>query len=407
MLKKPQEYIPFLTLDHLQAHSKTILVRLDLNLPLVGGQVSDLTRLERSLPTLRELVLQGAKVVVMAHLGRPQGEDKSLSLAPIFKALKDALAPTPVFFCPVAHGPRVMEAIHALHKGEVLLLENIRFVEGEEKNDPAFAAEMATWGDVYVNDAFSAAHRAHVSTEGIAHLLPSYAGRLMEEELAALHRALENPTPPLMAIVGGSKVSTKLSLLENLTSKVDTLVIGGAMANTFLAAQGDAVGASLYEPDLLHTARALLSKGCKILLPEDVVVAKSLEDGSSCLTRLRGEIKNDEKIFDIGPRTCAKILETMKDCHTLLWNGPVGVFEIPPFDGGTTTIARGAAHLTQAGSLLSVAGGGDTVAALAHAGVLSDFTYVSTAGGAFLEWLEGKSLPGVVALGNFNQNHAQ
>ncbi|MBI2707529.1 MAG: phosphoglycerate kinase [Proteobacteria bacterium] len=386
-----------LTLDHLQAYNKRVLVRLDLNLPLQNGQLSDLTRLKRSLPTLKELTAQGAKVIVMAHLGRPKGEDKSLSLAPIFKALKEAMAPTPVFFCEASQGPRVKEAINALQNGELLLLENIRFVEGEEKNDPTFAKEMATWGDVYVNDAFSAAHRAHASTEGIAHLLPSYAGRLMEEELRALHLALDAPTPPLIAIVGGAKISTKLPLLENLIPKIDSLVIGGAMANTFLKAQGYAVGASLYESDLLDTARDLLSKGCDILLPEDVVVAKSLED-SAPITRLRGEVKNDEKIFDIGPLTCARILDKMKDCHTLLWNGPLGVFETPPFDAGTTTVARGAARLTQEGSLLSVAGGGDTVAALSHAGVLEDFTYVSTAGGAFLEWLEGKPLPGVIAL---------
>jgi len=385
------------TLDTLEARNKRVLVRLDLNLPLQNGQVSDLTRLERSLPTLKELIAQGVKVIVMAHLGRPKGEDKSFSLVPVFKALKEAMAPTPVFFCEAAQGPRVKDAIHSLQTGEILLLENIRFVEGEEKNDPAFAKEMATWGDVYVNDAFSAAHRAHVSTEGIAHFLPSYAGRLMEEELHALHLALEAPTPPLMAIVGGAKISTKLPLLENLISKVDTLVIGGAMANTFLKAQGYEVGASLYEPDLLDTARHILSHGPAILLPEDVVVATSLETPSP-LTRLKEAVKKDEKIFDIGPLTCKRILEKMKECRTLLWNGPLGVFETPPFDAGTTTVARGAAHLTQEGALLSVAGGGDTVAALSHAGVLDGFTYVSTAGGAFLEWLEGKPLPGVVAL---------
>lgn len=385
------------TLDNLEGYNKRILVRLDLNLPLQNGVLSDLTRLERSLPTLKELIAQGAKIIVMAHLGRPKGEDKSFSLAPVFKALREAMAPTPVFFCETSQGPQVKEAINSLQNGEILLLENIRFVEGEEKNDPAFAKEMATWGDVYVNDAFSAAHRAHVSTEGIAHLLPSYAGRLMEEELKALHLALEVPTHPLMAIVGGAKVSTKLPLLENLLPKVDTLVIGGAMANTFLRAQGYEIGASLYEPALLDTARHILSKDCEILLPEDVIVAKSLED-SAPSTHLRGEVKNDEKIFDIGPLTCKKILEKMKDCRTLLWNGPLGVFETPPFDAGTTTVARGVARLTQEGFLLSVAGGGDTVAALSHAGVLDDFTYVSTAGGAFLEWLEGKSLPGVIAL---------
>jgi phosphoglycerate kinase len=386
------------TLDTLHARGQRVLVRLDLNLPLQNGQVTDLTRLERSLPTLKELVQQGAKVIVMAHLGRPQGEDKTLSLAPIAKALEKAMSPTPVFFCEAAQGPRVLQAINALENGQILLLENIRFVEGEEKNDPHFASEMASWGDVYVNDAFSAAHRAHVSTEAIAHLLPKYAGRLMEKELEALHLALESPKHPLMAVVGGAKVSTKLPLLENLIPKVDVLVIGGAMANTFLSAQGHDVGASLYEPNLLETARTILAQGCDILLPCDVVVAESLDGNPHPTTRAVGEVRGGEKIFDIGPKTIQKILEKMKACHTLLWNGPLGVFETPPFDEGTNAVARGGAALTRAGALLSVAGGGDTVAALAHADVLNDFTYVSTAGGAFLEWLEGTPLPGVEAL---------
>lgn len=388
----------FSTLDRLNAADKRVLLRLDLNLPLQNGRLTDLTRLERSLPTLRELVSQGAKVIVLAHLGRPKGEDKSLTLAPISHALEQALSPTPVHFCEAAHGPLVTKAIQDLGTGEILLLENIRFVEGEEKNDPAFIQEMATWADVYVNDAFSAAHRAHASTEGIAHVLPSYAGRLMESELKALNLALGHPKRPLMAIVGGAKISTKLPLLENLLSKVDTLVIGGAMANTFLSAQGYSVGASLYELDLLETARSLLSKGFNILLPHDVVVATTLEDKDSLKVRLVSEVRQDEKIFDIGPLTCDAIIEKMRSCHTLLWNGPLGVFEIPPFDKGTTCVAQAAAQLTQTGSLLSVGGGGDTVSALIHAGVLEDFTYVSTAGGAFLEWLEGKPLPGVEAL---------
>ena len=392
----------FSTLDRLNAADKRVLLRLDLNLPLQNGRLTDLTRLERSLPTLRELVSQGAKVIVLAHLGRPKGEDKSLTLAPISHALEQALSPTPVHFCEAAHGPLVTKAIQDLGTGEVLLLENIRFVEGEEKNDPAFIQEMATWADVYVNDAFSAAHRAHASTEGIAHVLPSYAGRLMESELKALNLALEHPKRPLMAIVGGAKVSTKLPLLENLLSKVDTLVIGGAMANTFLSAQGYSVGASLYEVELLETARTLLSKGHNILLPHDIVVAKTLEDKDSLKVRLVSEVRQDEKIFDIGPLTCDTIIEKMRSCHTLLWNGPLGVFEIPPFDKGTTCVAQAAAQLTQTGNFLSVGGGGDTVSALIHAGVLEDFTYVSTAGGAFLEWLEGKSLPGVEALSSIH-----
>lgn len=388
----------FQTLDDLKAKGKRVLVRLDLNLPLNNGHVTDLTRLERSLPTLKELVAQGAKVIVLSHLGRPKGEDKSLTLAPIAKALEKAIAPTPVFFSEAYQGDGVKKAIQSIADGEILLIENVRFREEEEKNNPAFAQEMAQWGDVYVNDAFSTAHRSHASTEGIAHLLPAYAGRLMEEELKALDLALTHPQRPLMAIVGGAKVSTKLPLLENLLPKVDMLVIGGAMANTFLAAQGHPVGASLYEPDLLETARHLLAKGPQILLPQDVVVAPNLDDPREMRNCRVDEVKREDKIFDVGPLTCSYILEKMRACHTLLWNGPLGVFEKPPFDKGTGDIAKGAAHLTREGSLTSVAGGGDTVAALAHAGVVQDFTYVSTAGGAFLEWLEGRPLPGVLAL---------
>lgn len=390
----------FLTLDHLQAQGKRVLVRLDLNLPIHKGEVTDLTRLTRSLPTLKELALKGAKVIVMAHRGRPQGKDPSLTLAPIAQALKQAMAPTPVFFCDTCQGPEIDERIKSLQTGEILLLENIRFVDGEEKNDPDFARQMANWADIYVNDAFSTSHRAHASTEGIAHLLPSYAGRLMEEELKALDMALAHPKRPLMAIVGGAKVSTKLPLLDHLLKKVDVLVVGGAMANTFLAALGHDVGASLYEPDLMETAKQLLAKGCEIILPEDGVVATNLEEVESIRTCTLSDLKSDEKIFDMGPLTCERILDRLKSCHTLLWNGPVGVFEVPPFDEGTTTLAQAVGRLTREGSLVSVAGGGDTVSALAHARAVDDFTYVSTAGGAFLEWLEGKPLPGVVALRN-------
>lgn len=386
------------SLDTLDASGKRVLVRLDLNLPFHKGKITDLTRLKRTLPTVRTLIAQGAKVIIMAHLGRPRGKDKSLSLSPIATALQEALAPTSVFFCKASQGLQVTDTIQALQNGQVLLLENIRFNEGEEKNDPAFVKEMASWGDVYVNDAFSIAHRSHASTEGIAHLLPSYAGQLMVEELSALQRALTTPQRPLMAIIGGAKISTKLSLLENLLTTVDILVVGGAMATTFLAAQGYDVGASLYEPDLLDVAREILRKSPHIILPEDAVVAKTLDDIFSQETRLIKDICAQEKIFDIGPLTVAKILDHMKTCHTLLWNGPLGVFEVAPFDQGTTKVAHGAARLTQTGSLLSIAGGGETVAALSVAHVLQDFTYVSTAGGAFLAWLEGKSLPGVDAL---------
>ena len=389
-------YLP--TLELLNASLKRILVRLDLNLPLYQGEITDLTRLERSLPTIRELVAQNAKVIILTHLGRPKGIDTNLSLAPIADALRTALAPTPVSFCRVPQGPYVKEAIDLLQPGQILLVENIRFVEGEEKNDPVFVQELASWGDAYVNDAFSTSHRAHASTEGIAHFLPQYAGRLMEAEINALTQALDAPRRPLMAIVGGSKISTKLPLLENLISKVDLLVIGGGMANTLLAAQGVNVGASLYEPDLLETARSLLKNAPAILLPEDVVVATDLNYPLSRDVRTLSEIQPNEKIFDLGPRTCELILERMTKCHTLLWNGPLGVFEVPPFDQGTTQVAQGAAQLTREGSLISVAGGGDTLAALAHANALDDFTYASTAGGAFLEWIEGKTLPGVAAL---------
>lgn len=388
----------FKTLDDFNAQGKCALVRLDLNLPLKDGQVSDATRLKRVLPTLKELTSQGAKVIILSHLGRPKGDDPSLSLKPVADALKASMNSTPVIFCEASYGPLVQQAIDEMPAGSILLLENIRFNKEEEQNDDEFARLLASWGDVYVNDAFSASHRAHASTQGITHFLPSYAGRLMEEELNALEQSLGHPERPLMAIVGGAKVSTKLPLLENLLPKVDVMVIGGAMANTFLAAQGHEVGASLYEPDLVDTAHAMLAKGQSILLPQDVIVSHDLDDKASIKTCLVKDVQSNDKIFDIGPQTCNTILEAMKTCKTLLWNGPLGVFERPPFDQGTNTLARKAAELTREGKLLTVAGGGDTVAALSHANVLGDFTYVSTAGGAFLEWLEGKPLPGVEAL---------
>ncbi|MBL8677192.1 MAG: phosphoglycerate kinase, partial [Alphaproteobacteria bacterium] len=335
----------FKTLDDIEADGKVagkcVLVRLDLNLPLQEGQVTDLTRLERSLPTLRELASKKAKVIVVAHLGRPKGGyDRAFTLAPIAEALKKAMAPTSVFFCKESQGPHVKEAIDHVGEGEILLLENIRFVKGEEKNDPAFIQEMVTWADVYVNDAFSTAHRAHASTEGIAHLLPSFAGRQMEQELKTLERVLEYPEAPMMAIIGGAKVSTKLPLLKNLLPKVDILVIGGAMANTFLAAKGYDIGASLYEPDLMGSSLELM-KGEKVLLPLDVIVADSLDDPKNHQHRGLSFIEPAEKIFDIGPATIAHILKTMERCHTLLWNGPLGVFEVPPFDYATNAVAQG------------------------------------------------------------------
>lgn len=390
----------FLTLDDFDPKNKRILVRLDLNVPIKDGKILDLTRLKRSLPTLRELASKGARVIVLSHLGRPQGEDPNLSLAAVAHALKEATSPIPVSFCPYVQGPRVLKAIDELQPGHILLLENIRFVNGEEKNDPHFVEEMSHWADVYVNDAFSASHRAHASTEGIAHFLPAYAGRLMEEELKALQVSLESAEHPLMAIVGGAKVSTKLPLLENLLSKVDVLVIGGAMANTFLAAQKKPVGKSIYEPELTSTALDLMGRGADIVLPVDVVVAQGLETPESVRTCRVAEVKEDEMILDVGPLTCDLILDKLKACKTLLWNGPLGYFEVAPFSKGTRTVAQGAAQLTREAKLISVAGGGDTVSALSKSNVLHDFTYVSTAGGAFLEWLEGKPLPGVVALYN-------
>jgi phosphoglycerate kinase len=378
----------FLTLNDVNPKGKRVLVRLDLNVPIQNGKVTDITRLERSLPTLKELTSKGAQVIVMSHLGRPQGVDPSLTLTPIAEALQQELAPIPVHF---SNHP------HDIKDGEILLLENIRFHGGEEKNDPVFVKEMSAWGDIYVNDAFSTAHRAHASTEGIAHLLPSYAGRLMEEELNALQMALETPKRPLLAIVGGAKISTKLPLLENLLKRVDGLVVGGAMANTLLSAKGFPIGGSLYEPELKEMAMEILNSEKEIILPFDVVVSNNFhKPGIS--TRLIKDVLPTDKIFDIGPATVNHIYHKMKTSHTLLWNGPLGVFETPPFNRGTICVAEGAAHLTREGSLITVAGGGDTVAALSQAGVLDAFTYVSTAGGAFLEWLEGKTLPGVLAL---------
>jgi phosphoglycerate kinase len=368
------------------------------------GKVTDATRIERLAPTIRELAGAGARVVVLSHFGRPDGQRRDdMSLRPLAGALSGALGGAPVSFASDCIGPEARAMVDRLADGQVGLLENLRFHAGEEANDPAFAAELARLGDVYVNDAFSAAHRAHASTAALARLLPSAAGRLMQAELEALGRALEHPRRPLAAIVGGSKVSSKLDLLGNLLSRVDLLVIGGGMANTFLFAEGVDVGRSLCERDMAPTARdiarAARDAGKRILLPVDVVVAPGLADGAAAATVAVDAIPADRMVLDIGPRSVSATAEALSGCRTLVWNGPVGAFEHAPFDAGTTAIAKEVARLVAAGRLDAIAGGGDTVAALAHAGVEDRLTYVSTAGGAFLEWLEGKTLPGVAALG--------
>jgi phosphoglycerate kinase len=392
----------FRTLDTLEAHGRRVLLRADLNVPMQDGKVSDLTRLERLSPTIRELAEKGAKVVVLSHFDRPKGTRvAAMSLRPVAEALESVLG-RPVGFAEDCIGPAAEAAVAAMQPGDVVVLENTRFHAGEEQNDPGFADALAELGDVYVNDAFSAAHRAHASTEALAHRLPAYAGRLMQAELEALEKALGNPARPLAAIVGGAKVSTKLDLLGNLVGRVDHLVIGGAMANTFLAARGVAVGRSLQEPELHDTARGIEAKaraaGCAILLPIDAVVARELRAGAPSETVLIDAVPADAMILDVGPLTAAAILERLAACRTLVWNGPLGAFETPPFDAATVRVAKGVAGLTKAGQLLSVAGGGDTVAALRHAGVAEELSYVSAAGGAFLEWMEGKTLPGVAAL---------
>ncbi|MFZ5912739.1 MAG: phosphoglycerate kinase [Pseudomonadota bacterium] len=390
------------TLDELEVAGKRVIVRVDINVPIKDGKVTDATRIARVAPTIAELAGKGARVILLAHFGRPKGKVVSdMSLAPVREPLAAALGRN-VLFAADCTGQLAQAAAQSLNDGEVLLLENTRFHEGEEKNDPDLAREFASLGDLYVNDAFSAAHRAHASTEGIAHLLPSAAGRGMQAELDALGKALGNPARPLVAVVGGAKISSKLDLLGNLVSKADCLVIGGGMANTFLAAQGQPVGASLCEHDLGSTAREILvmakAANCEILLPEHVVVAKEFKAGASSRTIALSEIEADDMILDLGADAISHIISRFETARTLVWNGPLGAFEIAPFDAGTVAAARAAARLTKAGRLLSVAGGGDTVAALNQAGVTEDFSYVSTAGGAFLEWLEGKELPGVKAL---------
>ncbi|MCA1956786.1 phosphoglycerate kinase [Zymomonas sp.] len=393
----------FRTLDDIgDVKGKRVLVREDLNVPMDGDRVTDDTRLRAAIPTVNELAEKGAKVLILAHFGRPKGQpNPEMSLARIKDALAGVLG-RPVHFINDIKGDAAAKAVDALNPGAVALLENTRFYAGEEKNDPALAAEVAKLGDFYVNDAFSAAHRAHVSTEGLAHKLPAFAGRAMQKELEALEAALGKPTHPVAAVVGGAKVSTKLDVLTNLVSKVDHLIIGGGMANTFLAAQGVDVGKSLCEHELKDTVKGIFAAaektGCKIHLPSDVVVAKEFKANPPIRTIPVSDVAADEMILDVGPKAVAALTEVLKASKTLVWNGPLGAFEIEPFDKATVALAKEAAALTKAGSLISVAGGGDTVAALNHAGVAKDFSFVSTAGGAFLEWMEGKELPGVKAL---------
>jgi phosphoglycerate kinase len=393
----------FKTLDDLtDPAGKRALVRVDLNVPMDGDRVTDATRIERVLPTIRELSDKGAKVVLLAHFGRPKGERvASMSLAPVAPAVATLLG-KPVAFANDCIGQSAADAIGAMANGDVLLLENTRYHKGEEKNDPEFASALAANGDIYVNDAFSAAHRAHGSTEGIAKLLPAYAGRTMQTELEALGSALGEPVRPVLAVVGGAKVSSKIDLLENLVSRVDMLVIGGGMANTFLAAQGVDVGNSLCEHDLAETAKKIIAAAaaanCEIVLPDDAVVAREFKAGADNETVALDAIPSDGMILDVGKASIETIKTKIDAAKTLVWNGPLGAFEIAPFDKATVAAARHAAENTKAGKLNSVAGGGDTVAALNHAGAAQSFSYVSTAGGAFLEWLEGKELPGVKAL---------
>ena len=392
----------FHTLDSAVLKDKRVLVRVDLNVPMENGKVSDATRIDRILPTLREITAKGGKAILLAHFGRPKnGPDAANSLKPVAAALSEHLG-RPVAFASDCVGEAAQTAISKMADGDVLLLENTRFHKGEEKNDPALVAQMAALGDVYVNDAFSAAHRAHASTEGLAKKLPAYAGRTMQAEIEALSKALEKPARPLGAVVGGAKVSSKLELLGNLTKKVDFLIIGGGMANTFLAAQGKKVGKSLCEHDMLDTAREILKNAaankCQIVLPTDAVAATEFKAHAPSRVVSVDHVGDAEMILDAGPRSVAEVEAVLGVLKTLVWNGPFGAFELEPFDAATNAVAKVAARLTQDGKLLSVAGGGDTVSALNHAGVADKFTYVSTAGGAFLEWLEGKVLPGVEAL---------
>jgi len=391
----------FRTLDDVDVRGKRVLLRVDLNVPMENGHVTDATRLERVAPTIAEISSHGGKVVLLAHFGRPKGPDPRQSLKPVAGALSQVIQ-KPVAFADACIGDVAEKAIGAMKDGDILCLENTRFHQEEEKNDPAFVAELAKLGDIWVNDAFSAAHRAHASTEGLGHKLPAYAGRTMQAELDALNKALEAPARPVIAIIGGAKVSTKIDLLENLVGKVDALVIGGGMANTFLHAQGVNIGKSLAEKDLAATALRIMEKAasanCAVILPVDAVVAQQFAAHASSHAYGIDAIPPEGMILDVGPQSIERIRAAIDDAATLVWNGPLGAFELPPFDRGTVAAARHAAARTRTRKLISVAGGGDTVAALNQAGVANDFTYVSTAGGAFLEWMEGKPLPGVEVL---------
>jgi phosphoglycerate kinase len=397
------------TIDGLDVKGKRVLVRADLNVPIEAGTVADATRIKRVLPTISKLTQGGAKVILMSHLGRPEGERKpETSLKPVATKLQEMLSGGPVRFIGDCVGTEVESGVKSLGQGEVAMLENLRYHQGEEKNDTSFARQLASLGDIYVNDAFSSAHRAHASIEAIAHELPSYAGDLMMAEIGALGRALESPERPVMAIVGGAKVSTKIDVLTNLVSRMDVLVVGGGMANTFLNAQGVNVGNSLYEPDFVSTvkdisAQAKLS-GCEIMLPVDEVIAKELAPGTEWRICDVNAIPSDMMVLDQGPKSIERLKKRLGEMRTLLWNGPLGAFEIEPFCEGTLALAREAGRLSKEGKLISVAGGGDTVRALNMAGVAQDFTYVSTAGGAFLEWLAGRQLPAVIALASSQAN---
>jgi len=390
-------------IDSAEVAGKRVLVRADLNVPMADGEVTDATRIEQVLPLVGDLSRRGATVVLMAHFGRPKGKRVAeMSLKPVADTIAEMVAPISVSFAPDCIGEAAKAAVDALEPGGVCVLENLRFHAGEEANDKDFAAALAELGDIYVNDAFSAAHRAHASTEAIAHLLPAYAGPAMMSEIEALTLALEKPRRPVAALIGGAKVSTKIDVLSNLVAKVNLLVIGGAMANTFLHVEGCGIGKSLHEPGEAATVEQIITNaaesGCQILLPKDAVVAPELAEGVATEVRPVTDIRDDAMILDIGPDTAAEISARLADCRTALWNGPLGAFEVAPFGEGTFAVAREVARLTRESGLTSIAGGGDTVAALNAAGVTEAFSYVSTAGGAFLEWLEGRELPGVTAL---------
>lgn len=391
----------FRTLDRVDVKGKRILMRVDLNVPVENGVVTDSTRIERVAPAITEIADKGAKVILLSHFGRPKGRDPTQSLKPVAAEVARIIK-RPIKFADDCIGEPAEQAVAAMKPGEILCLENTRFHAGEEKNDPVFVAELGKLGDIWVNDAFSAAHRAHASTEGLGHKLPAYAGRTMQAEFEALAKALENPQRPLVAIVGGAKISTKLDLLGNLLDKVNALIIGGAMANTFLLAQGKNVGKSLVETDLVSTALEIMDKAKagkrEIILPVDVVVAEKFEAHASSRVVDAGKVGVTDMILDIGPRSIEQVISVLARAKTLVWNGPFGAFEMEPFDNGTAEVAEAVAELTAVGKLVSVAGGGDTVAALNVAGVADRLTYVSAAGGAFLEWLEGKRLPGVEVL---------